>query len=430
MPLPFIIAGVAVAAGIYGASKHSEASKTNQRAKETQEEAQHIFNEAKLKLENAQKNTKNSLIYLGKSKQQVMMTTFSQFCESFRKIKNLEVQATEGLNELSRFTIDEQEAIQMRELADVNANNLSTAAAGAAAGTMVALAASGFAPVVGTLASGAGAALVAGEFTLAGGLAGSAATVGLAATPLAAIAGPALMFSGLSASNKAHANLDKAQSTLSEAQAQAEKMETVVVTCNAIAQRADMFQSLLQELNMLFGAASGMMTDMVNKKTSGFFASSKVNVKKLSEREKELIAVTRSLAGAVKAVLDTPMLSSEGKLTKESQAKYEEIHSLLPAYQQKVAEVQTAGYEVVAAQEAQPHTKKHKSKVITVVLALLLGAFGVHRFYLKSWKIGFCFLIATIAGLLIPWCVIFSLLDMLYFLFMGKEKFHRKFDIS
>ncbi len=430
MPIPLIIAGLAAAAGIYGASKHSEANRTNQRAKETQEEAKQIFQEANLKLKKAQENTQKTLLYLGKTKQQVMMTTFSQFCESFRKIKNLEVQSSEGLNELSRFTIDEQEALQMRELADVNANNLSTAAAGAATGTMVALAASGFAPVVGTLASGAGAALAVGEFTLAGSLAGSAATVGLAATPLAAIAGPALMFSGLSASSKAHANLDKAQSTLSEAQAQAEKMETIVVTCNAISQRANLFHSLLQELNMLFGAASGMMTDLVNKKTSGFFTSNKVNVQKLSDREKEIIAVSRSLAGAVKAVLDTPMLSPEGELTTESQEKYDEIHRLLPAYAQKVTEIQAAGYEVITAQEAQPRKKKRKSKAITVILALFLGAFGIHRFYLKSWKIGFCFLIAAIAGLHTPWCVMFSLLDMLYFLFMKKEKFHLKYDIN
>ena len=48
-----------------------------------------------------------------------------------------------------------------------------------------------------------------------------------------------------------------------------------------------------------------------------------------SEAEKQAVAGAASLAGAIKAVLDTPILTEDGKLTEESAQIAEEISAKL-----------------------------------------------------------------------------------------------------
>ena len=47
----------------------------------------------------------------------------------------------------------------------------------------------------------------------------------------------------------------------------------------------------------------------------------------LTEEELNVARAAKALAGAVKAVIDVPMLSKEGKLTIESQTTYDEVRA-------------------------------------------------------------------------------------------------------
>ena len=68
------------------------------------------------------------------------------------------------------------------------------------------------------------------------------------------------------------------------------------------------------------------MTQIINEKGTDF--------REFSDDEKKCVASAMSLAGAIKAVLDTPILDDEGNLTEESgeiinitQKKVDEIMS-------------------------------------------------------------------------------------------------------
>lgn len=58
----------------------------------------------------------------------------------------------------------------------------------------------------------------------------------------------------------------------------------------------------------------------------------------MEKKDIELIAVTRSLAGAVKAVLDTPILMEEGNVTRELKDVYEQTKEMLPVFRKNVDE--------------------------------------------------------------------------------------------
>lgn len=68
MPIPILIAGVGVAAGILGAGGHISAKETNQKAQQVAENAQRMYDTAKKSLEEAQNRTEKALLKLGYAK--------------------------------------------------------------------------------------------------------------------------------------------------------------------------------------------------------------------------------------------------------------------------------------------------------------------------------------------------------------------------
>lgn len=67
-----------------------------------------------------------------------------------------------------------------------------------------------------------------------------------------------------------------------------------------------------------------------------------------------------------------------------------------------------------------------KSKLVTALLALFLGAFGIHRFYLGQYKKGFLYLIFCFT--LIP--TLISFYDFFSFLLISEDKFNMKYNNS
>lgn len=67
-----------------------------------------------------------------------------------------------------------------------------------------------------------------------------------------------------------------------------------------------------------------------------------------------------------------------------------------------------------------------KSKSTTVLLALFLGTFGAHRFYLGQIGLGVAYLL--FCWTFIP--LIIATIDFFGFLFMSEEKFNRKYNGS
>lgn len=338
MPIPFLLAGAAVVSGVLGAAGHINAQEINEEAKRIILIAQNEYEEAKSSLEDSQRKTEESLLSLGYSKKRVLNGSIDQFLVAYGRIKNVQLSDSVGLDEISNFAIEHQETLQLSEMSNIYRSTGSSAITGAAAGTVVALAASGSLPIVTGVLSTAGTALIAGEISMATGLAGSALSFGAAMTPFAAIAAPALLFSGISSSMKAEENLEKAHVTLAESALAVEKMVTAEMLCEAISERAEMFNNLLDQLNEMFSQCTGLL-DGLTKKKIGIFKSKIIDAKDLTHEELKLLAITRSLAGAVKAVIDTPILSEDGSLAYEFNEVYENTTKELPKFDEVVKEV-------------------------------------------------------------------------------------------
>ena len=343
MPAPIIL-GLGAAAAALGIGGHLSAKETNEKAQALAEKAQALYDAEKQKLEEAQKQTETDLSQLGYSKKAVLEGTIKRFLQVYSRIKNIEFNKnTVGLTELSRFTISQEQTLQLQEMTNIYEKAFSNGAAGAAAGAAIALAANGtLAFMAGDLAI-AGSALMAGQIGVATGIAGGALSMGLAMTPLAAIAAPVVLFTGISSSFKADENLEKAKTMYAEAEAAAEKMKISETLCTAISDRSKMFDSLLHELDDMFRDCTVLLEVMIYKKT-GIFKGKVVDANSLTEEELELIAVTRSLAGAVKAVIDTPILSKDGNLSVESQKTYDRTQKALPQFAETVKTVKSHNY--------------------------------------------------------------------------------------
>ena len=108
-------------------------------------------------------------------------------------------------------------------------------------------------------------------------------------------------------------------------------METQETLCRAIAEKADMFNSLLSELNGLFAPVTEAMEKIVNGKKSGFW-SGRIKQEDLSDDEVDVLRVARAIAGAVKSVLDTPILTKGGDINPDAETECGRVRNALPAF--------------------------------------------------------------------------------------------------
>ena len=135
-------------------------------------------------------------------------------------------------------------------------------------------------------------------------MAGGAAVLG------GLVAGPALAILGVVMGAKASKNLDNAYSNLAEAKKYESEMDAASTLCIGIRRRSAMFSRFLMSLNAIFEPLVFDMSKIIKEKGTDF--------RSFSEDEKKVVAEAMSLAGAIKAILDTPILDEQGNLTKES----------------------------------------------------------------------------------------------------------------
>ena len=86
--------------------------------------------------------------------------------------------------------------------------------------------------------------------------------------------------------------------------------------------------------------------DSVTRSKVGLFKGWSIKAEKINEQEMKLIAITRALAGAVKAVIDTPVLDPSGELDSVSLNKYNEIKGQMSNFISISDEVKSVNYGV------------------------------------------------------------------------------------
>ena len=319
MPLPLLaILGIA-AAGEIGTGKTIKAAVDQKDAKDTNESAQRRVDRAKEKAEKFREESGASITSLGTTKVYVMDHSIGTFLEAFSKLKNVTLSESDGLDEIANFKVDKQFFKELRDMNDMASSIVGGVAGGAAAGAITAIGAysavmsfgaastgaaiaglSGAAATNATLAFLGGGSLAAGGLGIAG---GTAVLGGL-------VAGPALAIMGFVLGAKASANRDQAYSNLSKAIEFKEEMETVCVLCNGIRMRSSMFERILLKLNCIFER----LTDQLVKNIEQYGC----NYAAYGLEQRQTVSKCLSIVKAIKSILDTPILTEDGKLTTES----------------------------------------------------------------------------------------------------------------
>ena len=312
---------VGVVGALTGISTGIKAGIDNKNANDINDLAQTILNNAKKRIEISKAASGKSLEVLGEKKIYILDNKINEFIRLFEKIKNISLNESSGLNELSKFRIDKDNSfLELKELGNLGTSMAKGFASGAVAGALTAFGAYGAATTFATASTGTAIASLSGaaatNATLAFFGGGSLAAGGLGVAGGTAVlggmvAGPALAILGIVMSAKASKKLDEAYSNKAEAQKIATELNTATIMCNGIRRRAYLFQRLLIKCESLF---SPLLYEM--KKIQ---VISGVDYNKYTIEQKETISRALSLAGTIKAILDTPILTEEGVLTPESE---------------------------------------------------------------------------------------------------------------
>ncbi|MBQ9434045.1 MAG: hypothetical protein IJU26_07505 [Synergistaceae bacterium] len=332
MPLPLLAWAAIGVTGLFGAGKTIGAISDNSKASDINKEANSIVEKAKKRITSCKDASGKSLQALGAKKAYVLDGEIKRFLDLFTLLQNVDFRDIPGLEDFAKFRIDAQDLKGLRDMSDFAGSLVGGTVTGAAAGALTAFGAysgvmalgtastgtaiatlSGAAATNATLAFLGGGSLAAGGLGMAGGM---AVLGGLVSAPALAVLG---LFMGLSASK----NLDNAKSNKAKARQFSEEMETAAVLCNGIRRRAYMFERLLIRLDSHLHTANTSLRSAIS--TYG------TDYRYFSQEAKKTTAATASLAKAVKTILDTPILTDDGKLTSESLIAANTVRAALPA---------------------------------------------------------------------------------------------------
>ena len=265
------------------------------------------------------KNCGKAIENLGEKKVAVLNESIKPFIDEFEKLGHFELRESNGLNELNKMILDKKSFSDLKDLQCMATSLASGMACGAMAGAFTGFGAYSAAGALATASTGTaisalcGAAATNATLAFFGGGSLAAGGLGIAggtAVLGGLVAGPALAVLGFVAGAKASENLEDARSNKAKAKKFAEEMKAAADLCKGIRRRSDMFNNFLIRLQAVFDPLVYQMKEIIKNKGTDF--------EMFSDEEKKVVASAMSLAGAIKAVLDTPILNKDGNLTEES----------------------------------------------------------------------------------------------------------------
>lgn len=334
MPIPFLFIAVGAGAAALGIGKGIKAGVDQKDANDTNKSAQRIVNRATADAKKSRENSSQALENLGLKKIWVLDNSIESFINLFEQLHNVELGDSPGMDELKKFRIDKQAFVELKQMSKMASSIAGGVAGGAAAGALAAIGAYGGAMTFGAcattgtaIASLSGVAATNATLAFLGGGALSIGGLGVAGGTMVLgglVAGPALAVMGFIVGAKASANKDAAYSNLAEARKYEEQVKTMQAACKAIRMRANIFERLLIKLDAIFEPLTESLAQII--KTTG------TDFSQYSNEEKAVVAANLSLAKAIKAVLDTPLLAEDGNLTEESEAIVEPVQKEIAAH--------------------------------------------------------------------------------------------------
>ncbi len=320
MPLPLIPIAIIGVSALIGGKKGYDAISDSSKADEINQDAKFIIENAKSNVENAQDICSTSLQNLGSRKIFLLENSIDSFIKSYQKIKNINKKDSQGLDELSKFSMDEKSFDELKDYSILASGLLKSVGAGGVAGALTAFGAYNATMALATTAGGTAISTLSGvaatNATLAwlGGGALGAGGLGMAGGTMilgGMVAAPALAVMGFVLSAKAEKKLEDARSNLAQAKQAREELKNVEILALAIARRAEMFYRLLVKNEAIFAPLVSEMDTLLSKKDYDFSL--------LNEDEQKMVAKTVTSAKTLKTILDTPILDKDGNPTKEAE---------------------------------------------------------------------------------------------------------------
>lgn len=323
MPIPLIPVLIAISgAGATGIYKGCKAVYKKKKASKINNEANEIINDAKGKLNYFRKMSAKALETLGLEKANVLDSSVNRFVKDFERIKNIELKDSIGIQESKKIKLDKMALKEMSELGSFGTSIVSGMGTGAVGGALTAFGAysgagwlatastgtaisslSGAAATNATLAFFGGGSLAAGGFGIAGGV----VVLG------GIVAAPALAIMGFIIDARAQKDVEDALKNVAIARKNAEEMSLASDMCQAIKKRSELFTQKLTELNNRFLALLNKLEEILGSRGTDYNS--------FSETDKGIVASTAALAISIKSIIDTPLLTKDGKLTDESLEK-------------------------------------------------------------------------------------------------------------
>ena len=332
MPIPILVSAAVIGGlTLFGGANAVGAAVNQHDAKETNELAQNIADRSVKRANKCRKTSGEAITALGKTKIYILNRSVIKFVDSFEKLKNVPLDdSTEGMEELKKFAVDKQSFAELRKMGDMASSIAAGVASGATLGAATAFGAYGAVKLLGVAGTGAvintlgGAAATNATLAFLGGGTLAAGGMGIAGGTMVLgglVAAPALAVFGAIANSKASANKDQAYANLAEARKYEEEMKTIQTLCKAIYMRASMYDRVLLRLNALLEPQVENLETLIAEYGTDFSA--------YTREQKKGVAVCAATVKAIKTVLDTPLLTEDGKLTEESAKFSDNVQKLL-----------------------------------------------------------------------------------------------------
>ena len=324
LPLAFVIP--AAITGVAGVGKTAKSFADSIKANRITDDANARVDLAREKLERSRMLCSESLSSLGEEKIFVLNNSVTRFIAAFEQIKNLEITDSVGLEELRKLRVDKESMAELKEMQKFAATVAGGMSAGLAGGALTAFGAWNAAGLLATASTGTAISSLSGaaatNATLAffggGSLAmGGAGMAGGVMVLGGIVAGPALLVMGLITGKKADEKLEVAKANSAQADEICEELSLAAFKCDAIRRRTGMFYAYMARLDSRFVPLVHKLEDVL--------ACEGVDYACYSQEAKSVVLRAATLAGSIKALLDTPILSEDGALTEESERLRESL---------------------------------------------------------------------------------------------------------
>jgi len=323
MPIPFIIAGAAIALAGYGAKKGYDAKCDYDDAKKINKNAKSIYSHASNELNEAREEVQYSLEALGILKFEIYKNSIIPFINAFSKIKNLEGNisidgTTIKLPDRETINNIREEGITFQEMVSggigaLGAGGLSGLAAYGGAGALASASTgtaigslSGVAATNATLAWFGGGSLASGGLGMAGGM----AVLG------GIIAGPVLAVGGMMLASKAEAAKEDAYSNLELAKTAVEEMKLAQVKTEGIGKKVLELGRVLNQLNEQFKHLLNFTIKLT---------SININFNTYNDEQKKAIFISYSVFETLSNLLNVKLLNNDGELNNVIQASINHV---------------------------------------------------------------------------------------------------------